>query len=127
MKDYTHVIWIWWNIHQPNPRLPAYIIPSLVRDNVSQILLTSSLDAAKKFSDGEYASEKIWFETNQKLQFLHEFWETFFPEGPHISIGIESESDKYEHHTWLRLWNIVDGLLTQSERDFGFMMYLFQK
>ena len=117
MKNYTHLIGIGWNPSPPNPRLPAYVIPSLVRQDVGNIIFVSSLDASLKNTKNSEEKEKIRFHTEKKIELLKTFREKFFDSSGLVSSSIKSQSDDYEDTSWLQLWNEIEALLSTKDRD----------
>lgn len=121
MNTASRIIWIWWNISRPNPRLPAYIIPSLIEsisDNVTSITLVSSLDASKKNAPDIKAANEIEFNTLQKIRFLTEFRNQFFPKSPSVQFEPHEESNEIDEIQWIELWNELEKTCTSNEKDY---------
>lgn len=117
MESCTHIIWIWWNANKPNPRLPAYIIPSLVSQEVTKIIFTSSVDCSKKNAKNSVESERILFETDQKLILLQKFRDAFFDTSASLKVDIEKESNNVEDSCWLNIWWELEKHLSEIENQ----------
>lgn len=121
MNRYNQVIGIWWNISQPNPRLPAYVIPALlgtIWERAHEIILVSSLDASKKNAENDSDARKIEFNTLQKIKCLAQFKQTFYPHGPNISFEAHTESDEIEDAVWLEIWWEIEKICTPNEIEY---------
>lgn len=126
MNTINRIIWIGWNISRPNPRLSAYIIPSLIDEiskNINKIILVSSLDASKKNAPDKRAASEIEFNTFQKIKFLIEFRNKFFPESPSTQFEPHEESNEIDEIQWILLWNELEKVFTHEEKEFIFSTF----
>lgn len=115
MTKLTHIIGIWGNIAPPNPRLPAYIIPSLIRDEVTNILLVTSLDAVTKSLSWENA-KKAFRHTTSKLSILKTFRNEFFSESAQVAFEEQKWTDYYSDSCWLGLWDQVENYASCEQK-----------
>ncbi len=117
MND-QNIIWIWWNIAPPNPRLASYLISPYenAKNKSRDILLTSSLDQAIKNEKNKSRKEKIKLNTVQKIKFAKRFASEFYP-SLKISSDFSNHSNKFDSKVWLKFWDEIEKNMRSTERE----------
>lgn len=120
METYTtktlDIIGIGGSSASPNPRLPAYIYPSLVHSE-SDILLVSSQNGAIEYNYSKKEKDLIIFNTRKKLELLGKFIEEFYPQKKVIGTDYSNETDDIDLDLWLLIWEQFESLLSDEEKN----------
>ena len=114
MNNLQHIVGIWWNTSNPNPRLPSYILPSLIQDNVEKILLVTSLDATLESLWWE-AADKAYQNTSSKISILQVFRDEFFQNAAPVSFRAQEWTNTYDQTCWLQLWSEVENRIPEPQ------------
>ena len=117
MND-LNLIWIWWNISTPNPRLPAYLY-TIIKDITEKkvdILLTSSVNHCLLSEADEKSKQLIVFNTNQKIKLICTFLSEFYSNKVNTIIDFSEETDQYNIEEWILLRKELENILSEEEK-----------